>query len=155
MGEEKPVPPDDWETVVRNVPLVSVDLVVQHGDAVILGERANNPAKGEWFVPGGTVRKHERLIDAVHRTAREEVGIEVTIDRQLGVYEHFYDIAELETVGGKHYVPIGFLVTPETTEVTPDDQHTSFRWFTPPFDDIELHPYIRTYLEDAGLLPKS
>lgn len=82
--DERPVSDEDWATVVRNVPLVSVDLVVETDDGVVLGKRENNPAKGEWFVPGGRVRKHERLTDAVHRVAREELGVEVSIERRLG-----------------------------------------------------------------------
>ena len=151
MGEHKPIPHEDWRTVVRSVPLVSVDLVVEHDGAVVLGKRTNDPAKGEWFVPGGTVHKHERLVDAVQRITREELGIDTRINRQLGVYEHFWETAEMEDVDGKHYAPIGFHLTAERTDVTPDDQHASFRWFTPPFDAIELHPYVRTYLEDAGI----
>lgn len=66
------IPDRVWETIVRNVPIVSVDLVVRSPDGVILTKRMNEPAKGEWFVPGGRVHKHERLTDAVHRVASED-----------------------------------------------------------------------------------
>lgn len=155
MDRETPIPPGEWETIVRNVPVVSVDLVVRHDGDVLLGKRTNEPARGEWFVPGGTVFKHERLEDAVHRVARDEVGVEITVDRLLGVYEHFYDEAELDDVGGKHYVPVGFLVTAEERALSPDDQHAEVRWFTPPFDSLELHPYVRAYLRDAGVASDS
>lgn len=151
-GRDGPVPPDDWETVVRHVPLVSVDLVVQHRGGVVLGERTNEPARGEWFVPGGTVRKGERLRDAVDRVAREELGLSVTVDRRLGVYEHLYDASEFATVDAKHYVPVGFLVTADPdADLDPDDQHAAVRRFTPPFDGVDLHPYVAAYLTDAGL----
>lgn len=147
------VPPEEWETVVRSVPLVSVDLVVEHGDGVVLGKRENEPARGKWFVPGGRVRKHERLPDAVHRVAREELGVPVTVERRLGVYEHFYDTAEFDDVGGKHYVPVGHHVRTddESVEFHADDQHSSVRVFSPPFQ-IDLHPYVEAYLRDAGFL---
>lgn len=152
MEEDGPIPREEWTTIIRNVPLVSVDLVVRHGDGVVLGRRTNEPAKGEWFVPGGTVFKHERLADAVHRVAKTELGVDVEIHRRLGVYEHFYDTAEVEGVGGKHYVPIGFLVTARDADLRPDDQHAAVRVFEPPFDEIDLHPYVRRYLEDANVL---
>jgi colanic acid biosynthesis protein WcaH len=63
---------------VTSVPLVSVDLVVRHDGGAVLGRRQNEPAKGEWFVPGGRVHKDERLTDAVHRVARTELGSDVT-----------------------------------------------------------------------------
>jgi len=148
-----PVPDDDWETVVQHVPLVSVDLVVRHRGGVVLGERTNEPVKGEWFVPGGTARKGERLREAVDRVARAELGVRVTVDRRLGVYEHFYDVSEFPGVDAKHYVPVGFLVTADPDDaLDPDDQHAAVRRFTPPFDGVDLHPYVAAYLTDAGLL---
>jgi len=144
------LPEETWETVVRSVPLVSVDLVVHHDSGVVLGKRTNEPARGEWFVPGGTVQKHESLEDAVHRVARDELDVEVATERRLGVYEHFYDVADVEDADGKHYVPIGFEVTSESETLAPDDQHADLRVFEPPIE-IELHPYVREYLEAAGL----
>lgn len=155
MDRETSIPQYKWEVIIQNAPLVSVDLVVHYDEKVILGKRANEPAKGEWFVPGGRLSKHERLEDAVHRIAKEELGIAVTIDRQLGVYEHFYDVAEMEDVGGKHYVPIAYLVTAKEKQFHSDNQHEDIQWFKPPFDEIDLHPYVRTYLMDAGFLPVS
>lgn len=64
------IPCDEWAVIVRNVPIVSDDLVVAD-DGVVLGKRENEPAKCDWFVPGGNFRIHERLLEAVHHVARE------------------------------------------------------------------------------------
>ncbi|MFC6973711.1 NUDIX domain-containing protein [Halomicroarcula sp. GCM10025709] len=151
MTDEGPVPDDAWATIVRNVPIVSVDLVVQHEGVVALGKRQNDPAKGEWFVPGGTVHKRESLDDAVHRIASEELGVSVRIERRLGVYEHVYDVADVDADDGKHYVPIGYLVTADSRATETDDQHADVRWAPTPVEAGDLHPYVRAYLSDAGL----
>ena len=151
MSDEKPIPPDEWETIIRNVPIVSVDLVVRQDGGVILGKRTNPPAEGEWFVPGGTVFKHERLEEAIHRIAKEELGVDVTVDRRLGVYEHLYDTAELEDVDGKHYVPVAYEVTAQSGNFQTDEQHSGLEKFTPPIAGIDFHPYVREYLRDAGV----
>ena len=151
MSEERPIPDSKWRTIVEHAPIVSVDLIVTHDDGIVLGKRTNEPAKGEWFPPGGRVRKHERLTDAVHRIAESELGVSVTIDRQLGVYEHLYDVADVENAGGKHYIPVGYVVTPDGEGFVSDGQHTELRSFSPPFE-FELHPYVREYLVDAGVL---
>lgn len=143
------IPTKEWEVIVKNVPIVSVDLVVTDGDAVILGKRTNEPAKGEWFVPGGRVRKNESLDDAAYRLAAEELGIEVTVDRRLGTYEHYYDATELDAADTKHYVAIGYLVSLVGGDISLDDQHSDIRRFEPPFGD--MHPYVGNYLRDAGL----
>jgi colanic acid biosynthesis protein WcaH len=151
MSDQRPIPQDDWETVVESVPIVSVDLVVRRGDAVLLGRRTNEPAKGRWFVPGGRVHRDERLADAVHRVADEELGVEVDIERRLGAYEHFWAVSDTEDTDGKHYVPVGFVVTTDD-DIHTDAQHDAVRWFSPPFDDVDLHPYVHDYLADAELV---
>jgi len=150
--DEKPLSDEDWATVVRHVPVVSVDLVVETDDGVVLGKRENEPAKGEWFVPGGRVQKHEGLAEAVRRVARTELDTAVTIERELGVYEHFWDTADVPDADGKHYVPIGYHVrSTDNTAFRADDQHAAVDVFAPPFE-FDLHPYVEAYLRDAGVL---
>ena len=146
--EEKPIPPSEWQAIVENVPLVSVDLVVEHDGGVLLGKRENEPAKGEWFVPGGTVLKNETRTEAVHRVAEEELGKSVIIEECIGTYEHFYDTSEIEDVDSKHYVATAYRCHLEHDEpdFSGDDQHSAFDVFHPPFND--LHPYVQRYLDD-------
>ena len=150
MIDEKPIPPDKWETIVANVPLVSVDLVVEHDGGVLLGKRENEPAKGEWFVPGGTVLKNESRVDAVHRVAAEELGEPVVIEECLGTYEHFYETSEIEGVDSKHYLATAYRCHFESDNpnIGDDDQHSALEVFQPPFDDY--HPYVERYLDDLG-----
>lgn len=147
------IPDDEWETIVRNVPIVSVDLVVCSPHGVVLGKRMNDPAKGEWFVPGGRVRKHERLTEAVHRLAREELGIEdVTVRESLGAYEHLYDTVDVDGGDGKHYLANGFVVDTDlgVEEMTLDDQHGDVRAFASEEFPADLHEYTAAYLRDAA-----
>lgn len=153
MPDEPPwIDEADWRTIVRSVPIVSVDLVVRHDGGVVLGRRTNEPGKGEWFVPGSRVRKGERLEAAVHRVAADELGVEVDIDRQLGVDEHLWSASEFPDIDSKHHVPVAYLVSVESDAFAPDDQHDALRVFHPPFDGIDLHPFVERYLRDAGLL---
>lgn len=148
MADEKPIPREEWETIVANVPLVSVDFVIEHDGGVVLGKRKNEPAKDEWFVPGGTVLKNESRIDAVQRVADEELGESVVIEKCLGTYEHFYNISEVEGVDSKHYVATAYRCRFESDSPTIDrgDQHSTLEVFHPPFQ--ELHPYVERYLDD-------
>ena len=85
---------DEFAQVVRNTPLIAIDLIIRNPDqCVLVGLRTNEPAKGKWFVPGGVVRKYERLADAFARIVKTEVGLKASINdaRFVGVYEHLYD----------------------------------------------------------------
>jgi len=141
------IPDDEWKMITEKMPIVSVDLIVLHKGGIILGKRKNEPAKGEWFVPGGRVRKGESLKDAVHRIAKEEIGTDVEIKEMLGAYEHFYDIADFN-VSRKHYVAIAFIVTPINEKFIPDNQHTELKVFKSFKND--LHPYIKQYIADVS-----
>lgn len=144
-----PIPEETWHDIVEHVPIVSVDLIVRHGGGVVLGKRTNRPGRGEWFVPGGRVRKDEPLDAATHRIAEQELGVDVRIEDRLGVYEHLWDESEFDDVATKHYLANGVVVRPTADRLAPDDQHSDLRVFEPPFPD--LHPYVEAYLQDAGL----
>src|SRR5262245_15102798 len=63
----------DFLQVVRDAPLVSIDLIVRNLEGeVLLGLRNNRPAQGWWFVPGGIVRKNERFEQAFRRISQAE-----------------------------------------------------------------------------------
>lgn len=147
-GDEKPVPASEWGAIVEHSPLVSVDLLVEHDDGILLGKRENEPVKGEWFVPGGTVLKNEPRTDAVHRVAEQELGEPIVIDECLGTYEHFYETSEIDGVESKHYVATAYrcYFERDEPEIGGDDQHSAFEVFRPPFDG--LHPYIERYLDE-------
>ncbi|WP_226007437.1 NUDIX domain-containing protein [Natrinema salinisoli] len=139
------VPDEIWQDIVEYSPLVSVDLIVEQAGGIVLGQRENRPAKGEWFVPGGVVNKGESLNEAVHRIAREELGNPVTIRTQLGVYEHRYETSEFEGVS-KHYIPIAYVVELGSDVIMTDSQHSSFHVFNAPFSGF--HENVQTYLDD-------
>lgn len=145
-NSDQPIPTDEYGTIVKHVPIISVDLLVHHNGGLVLGKRKNEPAKGEWFVPGGSVLKGETRQQAVHRVAEEELSSDVLIDRELGVYDHFYRTAEVDGVNSKQYLATAYVVTPIQSEISSDDQHTNLEVFSSPFQD--LHNYVERYLRD-------
>ena len=127
---------DEFAQVVRNTPLVAIDLIIRNPDqSVLVGLRTNEPAKGKWFVPGGVIRKYERLADAFARIAKAEIGLEASIDgaRFVGVYEHLYDSNVFGEEGfGTHYVVLAHqLDLDHQPPLESDRQHSGFRWMTP------------------------
>jgi GDP-mannose mannosyl hydrolase len=62
--------------IIRLAPLISIDLIIRNTqDEVLLGLRSNEPAKGFYFVPGGMIRKGERLREAFIRILKDETGL--------------------------------------------------------------------------------
>ena len=144
------IPDEVWSDIVEHVPIPSVDLLVLTDEGLLLAKRQNKPAKGEWFVPGGRIQKGESLEEAVHRVAREELGVGVVIEEELGAYDHRYETADVEDVGGKHYIAHGYVVRPQTDTVSLDDQHSEAK-----YSDLHslpsVHPNVEAYLNNMNV----
>ncbi|TKX69184.1 NUDIX domain-containing protein [Halorubrum sp. GN11GM_10-3_MGM] len=152
MTQEDWITDPDWQTIVKHVPIVSVDLVVFHEDAVLLAKRENEPAKGQWFVPGGRVLKNETREEAVHRVAKQELGVAVDIIESIGAYEHIYETADVDVENGKHYLANGYVVRPRENNFDLDSQHSAAKFFESPPN--ELHEFIAAYFSDAEALER-
>lgn len=147
---------DQFRQLVGLGPLVSIDLLVlNERNELLLGQRVHRPAQGTWFVPGGRVRKNERLDHAFERLTLTELGL--TVSRReakwMGVFEHFYADSALAEAGqgpDTHYVVLAYQIglPAELALQSPNDQHTRFAWW--PLADIpghaEVHPMTQAYV---------
>ena len=125
----------EFHDVVKNTPLVSIDLVVRTKTGkVLLGKRTNEPATGTLFVPGGRIRKDETIGNAFGRLTRVELGREYKLSdgHFLGVFEHFYQTNALNVPGfGTHYVVLAYELSIEGEIVElPKAQHSEYHWMT-------------------------
>ena len=148
--------------MIARAPLVAVDLVlVRDGKEVLLGLRRNRPAQGFWFVPGGRIRKNEKMADALLRVAGDELGLADALrngalrPRLIGGFEHFYpDCFAGDCAVSTHYVVLGHRLDVPAGFDLPlvDDQHAAFRWW--PIDEAlgaaEVHRFTKDYFLAEG-----
>lgn len=136
---------------IAAMPEACVDVVVEHEGDVLVCRRENEPAKGEWFWPGGRLFKGEALPAAARRVADEELGIDVESVEQLGANAHRWDRSEQSDGVARHTVVVVFRVTPASADPEPelDDQHSDYRWLSVPGPD--LHEYVTRYFERFDL----
>jgi len=145
------IPAEEFAAVLSRVPQVCVEVVLESEGGVLLAHRTNEPARGEWFWPGGRLYKGEELDDAARRVAREELGIEVTVEGRVGVYSHFWDASRIDGVDSRHTVNVVFRVSQVDPDaaIELDEQHDDYRFVTGEEDG--LHEYVREYLVDMRL----
>ena len=143
-----------WKLVVRDAPLVSIDIVVRdRAGRVLLGIRRNAPAKGYWFVPGGRIVKDESLDDAFLRITSAEINLPLARRDAafLGVYEHFYaDNVFGESGFGTHYVAMGYEVSvPAALDDLPLAQQDEYRWWptTELLGSDRVHPNTKEFFQ--------
>jgi len=143
--------------VVRDAPLVSIDLLVRNESGqYLLGLRLNEPAKGQWFVPGGRVCKNETLDQAFERLTTAELGRswQRAETEFKGVYEHFYDTNAGQQPGfGTHYVVLAHELNLSQADLAlPAEQHAQWRWADAAAiaNDETASPFTRDYFHDSG-----
>jgi colanic acid biosynthesis protein WcaH len=146
------VPEDLFAEFTARMPQVCVEVVLETEEGVLLAKRTNEPAKGEWFWPGGRLYKGEELEAAARRVAREELGIEVSVQEQLGVYSHFWETSAVGDGPSRHTVNVVFRVQSGDSdfEIELDDQHEACRFL--PKMEPGLHEYVRRYVAENDLL---
>lgn len=150
----------DFENIVLNTPLISIDLCILDKRKILLGKRNNFPAKNFYFVPGGRIRKNEKLDFALSRILEDEIGhkfIDNNIEKKLiGIYEHFYNDNFLGNYKfTTHYIVLAFLITFDQIEKILDvpshkDQHSKYIWYdleNKHTKDIEIHKYTTAYFK--------
>ena len=134
--------------MIEYIPMCCVDIVVLHQGRVLLVKRDREPAKNEWWFPGGRILKNERLEKAVKRKAKEEVGLDVEVVRKIGAYETLFKESAIRAKTGTHTVNIVYVVKPKNPLVRLDKDHTAWKWIS---SAKKENAYIRTVLKDAAV----
>ena len=106
------------------VPRVGCGAAIVRDGRLLLVKRLTPPEAGAWSLPGGKVEFGERLDDAVVREIREEIGVEIAVERPLVV-------VETPNVDGQHWIAPVFLARlaagePRNCEPT---KHEFVEWF--------------------------
>ena len=139
---------DTFKSIIKNTPLVSVDIVVYNKKGeVLLGKRNNRPAKDYWFVPGGRIQKDESMSAAFRRLTLNELGSQFCISQAefIGIFEHFYtdnvNVDDFST----HYVVLGYrLVIDDMLLMLPTEQHNQYMWLS--VDKLLNYPNVHKHM---------
>jgi len=140
----KLIPDKLYTQIVRNMPILCVDILIKSGNYILLGMRNDYPLKGTYFTPGGRVLKGERMEDAVKRKAIEELGVEIKIEQELSSYECIWNrgfSGEQQHTVGKFY--LAKII--DNKDLMPNKSHSEFIWY--PINSKELHPIIQSVLK--------
>lgn len=87
--------------------MLGVGAILCEGGRVLLVERAGEPLRGLWSLPGGVLEAGELLADGLRREIREETGLEVRVLELVEVFERILRDPEGRTE--YHYVVVDYL----------------------------------------------
>jgi ADP-ribose pyrophosphatase YjhB (NUDIX family) len=133
--------------VLGSVPIPCVDLVVAKPPGeILLTRRTIAPYRGCWHLPGGMVRKGEKISDAARRIAMAELGISPGRLEFLGIFENIRHF--------RHDISHCFMVQAGNVRIRLDFQSDAFRFFGAgdrlpsriiPFHKLMIQKYRQTY----------
>lgn len=135
-------------------PKVAVIALVEHGDTVLLIQRAVDPGKGEWSLPGGYMDAGEMPREALQRELLEEVGLRAEIGDLIGIFPMVND--EGDRIG----IVLAFQGEPAESPDIPfvADDAQDAGWFSAGDIPEELafestETLLKHWQESAGLSP--
>jgi colanic acid biosynthesis protein WcaH len=126
------------------MPIPSVEaMIVKEDNGLLFLKRKNNPARGQWWFPGGRMWKGEAFKETLYREVKEETGLAVEVIKFVGVYSRVFP--------DRHDITIVFLCRCFDNKVTLNVEHSEYRFFR----NIPkgIHPYLLETIKDSGWKP--
>ena len=121
----------------NNKPLIAVGVLVIDKDKALIIKRGEEPNKFLWSIPGGLVEIGEELEEAAIREVKEEMGINIKIEKMIGI---FNCINRNKNEIKYHYVIIDYIAREFTGSIKTNKEILDFKWMK--FN--ELHNYELT-----------
>jgi mutator protein MutT len=123
-------------------PKVAAGAICVVDGGIVLLRRGIDPGYGKWVFPGGYVDRGETVEEACVREAREEVNLEIRIERLLNVYSY----------AGRPVIVIVYVTRATGGQLRAGDEALEVGTFAPheiPWDALAF-PSTRDALRDYG-----
>jgi ADP-ribose pyrophosphatase YjhB (NUDIX family) len=118
---------DEYDKIKKSFPIPCVDLLITNERSeILLVKRRNEPAKGEWWFPGGRVMYGEYRNAAAIRKSKEECGIIAHEPVEWKTIDIF--LKDNEQKYFSHGISTLFWIYTTQTTVRLDGQSDEFDW---------------------------
>ena len=128
--------PDCAFTFYSNAAAAVAAFIVNEKGEFLWVERAREPQKGKWNVPGGFIDPLENAEEALIRETQEEVGLELSEFRLLASFPNLYTYRNITY----HTIDFFFLCVAKSDEIHTDTSEIAeTQWLSPeqmPLDQI-------------------
>jgi len=137
----KKIPESIFIKIKNNVPLSCVDIILSNKkNEFLLVKRSIEPYKNKWCLPGGIIKRGQKIEDKIKEIAKKELGIKLKKWKPIGFYEKIYST--------RHDISHCFIVTTKDEDISLDFQAKDAKFFSCiPKNTAKFH---ETMLKDAG-----
>lgn len=135
---------DIYSQIVRLMPIPCVDIVVvDDRGRVLLMKRANEPASGQWWFPGGRIHYLETRLQAAARKLKEECNLAASEVIELGTYDVIVNSPGAENP--MHGITTLFCVRiTSRNNLKLDFQSSEADWRVPEeWQKLPMHPFVQ------------
>lgn len=154
VPQDRKAPFGVFAKTVQYYPMVAVNIILKNDKQEYLWvKRKNNPAQGEWWVPGGRLFNGETIADGAVAILKNETGItgklvyqspqcfeEIFSTSQWNNDDRHIYPSEIENV---HYIATVVVMTVKNVdEIKLDDQSKEYAWSK---DILSNHPFLNNY----------
>jgi len=110
---------------INPAPCNAVILENKKGE-ILLVKRKFPPKRGYWDLPGGFIQPHESLEESIKRETEEELNINITVNRLIGIYPDYYLFQKI------NYPTLCVVVSARMKKgkLLPKDDVSQFRFFS-------------------------
>ena len=146
----KGIPTDLYTDIHQHMPIICVDIVIYYNESILLIKRSVEPAKDEWWFPGGRLLKLERLRNAPERIVKKETNLEITQLSYIGFDETVFDTDPFghgEKTHTINHVYSARIREKGMLKLALDQDHSACRWM--PLKHIytgNYHDYIKKFV---------
>jgi len=140
-----------FRIIHEKTPIVCIDVVLIMTDGgFLMIKRKEEPAKDQWWLPGGRVLKNESLVSAARRKVLEETSLRIkSLVKIVEGYELLFREDPFGHGRGTHSISTCFSAeVGDPSELKLDDYHSRSKVFTHYIS--KWHPYLRYCLDKAG-----
>ena len=153
---DKKIPDNVYEKILEYSVISAVDAVIYDDNKVLLAKRLQEPCKGQWWVPGGRQFKGESGEEAIVRKVKQEVGLDVEVEKLIGVRDISFNVSAFPNVDKVSYVARIYLTRLRNSKqkVLLDSTQEKYIWVDKKWfneNKNNLHEYVAKALKDSGV----
>ena len=133
-------------------PWIGVDVIIVENGKILLMKRADcsKTFPGKWCIVGGVVEWGETAKDALKREAKEEIGVEIEVEKFVG---RFYDSPDRHPTKTMFCLPHICKIVSGTPTANQPEEVAEIKWFEPEeVKDLDMAYDHKQILIDEGLI---
>ena len=147
------IPEDQYNFILKNMPVFCVDWLVRCGDKYLLLKRTQQPLSGRYWHIGGRLRIDETISQAAERLQNRELGRYCGVGQLLAFSNYMFE--KCDDARATHTPAITYLVDVEEEFIpTLDDTESDYMWTESlPIDLLSQSQFVNNIsLKYEGLL---